>query len=313
MATYPVPAPSIANNVISASRFLNSPTLVARRVQQLVDLRYVGGQLLRGREDAEGGAISYEQAESMFADAALEVVAPGGEYSLTTAQLGPAGLAKVAKYGKDTLVTDELVKRSNRANLRGTAVDRNLAKLANSAAAFVDQAVISTIASAVTQTAAAAAKWTVAGTTSILLDIQLAVAAITGNNQGYNPDTLLVDDTVWAYLSANATIANMMARENPSNAVYTGRFANLAGLDVVHVPVGNLPGGVNTNAWVLDSTMLGFIATEDLQDGYTRAGDIVETKSMRADENDAWRVRARANFVPVVTEPGAGYKITAVN
>jgi len=33
---------------------------------------------------------------------------------------------------------------------------------------------------------------------------------------------------------------------------------------------------------------------------------------MRLDENDAWRLRARANFVPVVTDPGAGFKISTV-
>lgn len=313
MPSFPAPTPTISNNVISASRFLNSTTLVARRMQELIDLRYVGAQLLRGRESADNGAISYEQAEGLFADATLEVVGPGGDYSLTTAQAGPAGIAKVAKYGKDSLITDEAVKRSNRTTLHGSPVDRNLAKLSNSAAAFVDTAIISTIASAVTQTAAAAAKWTLTATDSILLDIQLAVATITGNNQGYRPDTLLVDDTVWAYLSANKGLAALMARENMANPVYTGRFTNLAGLDVVHVPAANLPGGSNVNAWVLDSTMLGFIATEDLQDGYTSAGDIVEVKSWRNDENDAWRVRARANFVPVVTEPGAAYKITTVN
>ena len=313
MPSYPPAAPTLSNNVLTASRLLNNPPLVARRIRELIDLRYVGAQLLRGRESAEGGAITFEQAEGIFADAALEVVGPGGDYTLTTAQAGPAGLAKVAKYGKDSLITDEAVKRSNRAALHGTPVDRTLLKLANSAAAFVDQAIISTIASAVSQSQAAAAKWTLAATESILLDIQLAVAKITGQNQGYVPDTLLVDDTVWAWLSANKALAALMARETTNNTVYTGRFSNLASLDIVHVPAANLPGGSNTTAWVLDSSMLGFIATEDLADGYQSAGEIVEVKTWRVDENDAWRVRARANFVPVVTEPAAACKITTVN
>jgi hypothetical protein len=44
----------------------------------------------------------------------------------------------------------------------------------------------------------------------------------------------------------------------------------------------------------------------------SRPGDLVQSKVMRVDENDAWRLRARANFAPVVTDPLAGYAITGV-
>jgi len=71
-------------------------------------------------------------------------------------------------------------------------------------------------------------------------------------------------------------------------------------------------GGVGTVAYVFDSNQLGFIATENLGGGYQSAGDLIESKVMRQEENDAWRIRARANFVPVVTDPSAGYKITGV-
>lgn len=313
MATYPPAAGSISGDIYSASRFLANPTHVARRIQELADLRLIGTQLMRGRVDADGGAVSYTQSEPLFADATLEVVAPGGEYTLTTAKNGPAGMAKLAKFGKDTIITDEAVKRANRTAMAQSPVDRDLAKLANSAAQFVDQAAISVINSSVTSnTTGATAQWNLAATETILQDIMLAQAAITGLNMGYQPDTLLVDDVIWAWLASNKQLATLFARETTSNPVYTGRFSSLAGLDVVHVPAGNLPGGVNTSAWVLDSQALGFIATEDLQDGYQQAGEIVETKVMRDDTTDSWRVRARANFVPVVTDPGAIYKISAV-
>lgn len=51
-----------------------------------------------------------------------------------------------------------------------------------------------------------------------------------------------------------------MARETLNNPVLTGRFSNLAGLDVVHIPAANMPGADGTIAWVLDTTSLGFIA-----------------------------------------------------
>jgi len=308
MSTFPPGSVSVSGSTVSASVFLSRPDFVARRLRTLADLRYVGSNLLRGRASAEGGAVGYETAgESIFADAAPEVVAPGSEYTLTTTGAGTPAVAKVKKWGKDSLVTDEDIKRRNM-----DSVNRGLNKLANSAGLVVDKAVTAAIASAVTATTGAGAVWTSNGTT-VLRDIMLAQAAIAGQNMGYQADTLLVSDTMWAELASNSALAALFARENLNNPVYTGRFSNLAGLDVVHVPAANLPGGVGTVAYVLDSQNLGFIATEDLGGGYQRAGDLVESKVIRQDENDAWRLRARVNFAAAVTDPLAGYKITAVS
>jgi len=308
MSTFPPGSVSVSGSTVSASVFLSRPDFVARRLRTLADLRYVGSNLLRGRASAEGGAVGYETAgESIFADAAPEVVAPGSEYTLTTTGAGTPAVAKVKKWGKDSLVTDEDIKRRNM-----DSVNRGLNKLANSAGLVVDKAVTAAIASAVTATTGAGAVWTSNGTT-VLRDIMLAQAAIAGQNMGYQADTLLVSDTMWAELASNSALAALFARENLNNPVYTGRFSNLAGLDVVHVPAANLPGGVGTVAYVLDSQNLGFIATEDLGGGYQRAGDLVESKVIRQDENDAWRLRARVNFAAAVTDPLAGYKITAIS
>ena len=65
-------------------------------------------------------------------------------------------------------------------------------------------------------------------------------------------------------------------------------------------------------AWVLDTENLGFIAKEDLGGGYQPAGDLVESKTIREDANDRWRLRARVNFAAAVTDPLAGYKISGV-
>lgn len=306
MATYPPNPAVIAGDDLSASRFLANPNFVARRIQELGDLRYIGSLLLSGRQATQGGAVGYEQQEGIFADAAPEIVAPGSEYTLTTIKDGPAGLARVAKWGKDTLVTDESIRRRNM-----DPVDKGLRKLTNSAALVIDQSVLSVVASAVTASQAAAAAWTTNPAT-VLQDTMLAISKITGLNQGYNPDVMVVDDTVWAYLASNSTIANAMARETSSSPVNTGRFQVLAGLQIIHVPAASLPGGVNTAAWVLDSQQLGFIATEDLGGGYQQAGELVESKVIREENTDSWRLRARANFAPVVTDPGAAIRITGV-
>lgn len=305
---YPEAPATITGDNISASRFLQSPRLVARRLQSLGDRRYIGSLLLPGRQPTSGGAIAYETVgEGIFADAAPEIVTPGAEYSMTTVATGPAGVSRVVKYGKDTLVTDESVKRASGSM---GPVDRAMLKLTNSAALVIDQSVLSVIASAITATFNAATKWNAAGAT-ILLDVLRAKSSIRALNLGYDANVLAVDEDVWPYLAADTTIAAAMAREDRSNPVYTGRFDVLAGLEVIPVPAANLPGGVGTSAWLIDRGNLGYIATEDLGGGYLPAGGngLVEAKSMRVDENDAWRLRVRANFVPVVTDPGAGFRI----
>jgi len=309
MSSYPPATVSVSGTNVTASYFLSKPGFVARRLRSLADLRYVGNGLLRGRADAVGGAVGYETAgESIFADAAPEVVAPGGEYTLTTTGAGTPAVAKVAKYGKDSIVTDEDITRRNM-----DPVNRGLAKLANSTGLVIDQACGAAIASAVTTNGAATSKWDGSGTApKILLDVMKGQAVIAGQNLGYQADVLLISDTVWAYLAADSGLAALMARENLNNPVYTGRFQNLAGLDVVHVPAANMPGGDGTLAWVLDTASLGFIAKESLGGGYLAAGDLVESKTIRLEENDAWRLRARTTFAAAVTDPLAGYKITTV-
>lgn len=307
MATYPPNGPTLVDPNLTASRFLQNPAFVARRIQTLGDLRYVGTLLLSGRQDTTGGAVGYETVEGLFADKAPEVVAPGSEYTMTTIADGPAGLARVVKSGQDTLVTDEAIKRRNM-----DPVEKGLRKLVNSQGKAIDGSVISLIASAVTASVAATAAWSATSGTAILRDILKAKASVTSQNLGYEPNVLLVDDMTGAYLASDPVVSAAMAREDRANAVYSGRFPMIAGLSVVTAPTANLPGGVGTKAWVLDTNQLGFIATEDLGGGYQQAGDLVQSKVMRVDENDAWRLRARANFAPVVTDPLAGIAITGV-
>jgi len=308
MTTFPPEPASLDDPILSASRFLKQPNFVARRIQEIAELRYVGDRLLTGRADAAGGAIGYEQYEDMFADAEPETVAPGAEYVMTTVQDGPAGLARVVKSGQDTIVTDEAISRRNM-----DPVEKAMRKLANSATQAIDGSIVSLVASSITKSRDASAKWADDSTSpKILRDILRAQASIRALNRGYEADVLLIDDEVWAYLASDEKVSAAMAREDKSNPIYSGRFEVLSGLEIIPTPAANLPGGVNTNAWIVDTTQLGFIATEDLGGGYQQAGELIQTKTMREDGNDGWRLRQRTNFVPVVTDPGAGFKITGV-
>lgn len=304
--TYPPAAPSLSGDVETISRFLKSPTLVQRRLRSLAEQRYIADAILTGRFTAEGGAILYETGEEITADEAPRAVAPGAEYPLVGLSTGTASLAKTVKWGQDALITDESIARRQM-----DPVNRALTKLVNENVSYVDSVALSAVSTAVTQATAAAADWSTATAAQILKDVLLAKANIMALNQGYDPDTVVVDDINHANALAAFTAAGYFARESASdNPALTGQFPVVGGLRWLPSP--NVV-AANT-AVVLDSTQLGGMADEDLGGpGYVSGGPAgVESKVIRDDDNDQWKLRVRRVTVPVVLEPAAGWKVTGI-
>jgi len=297
---YPAPAPTVNGDFITASRFLNSSPLVARQLRTLSQQRLVALTILTGRVSTTSGSVQMETNEGIYADRSVEVVSPGAEYPLTTISTGPIQQVSTQKWGEDTRYTDEAVSRGAM-----PVVQRGFVKLINSAAKNIDSIALSLVTSQVTQTQGVAGTGNWTGTSpTILRDIMNAKATISALNQGYDPNVLLVNDATWAAIASDSTLINAMRRENQSNVVYSGELNVLAGLQILPTP--NLPTG---GAWMLDSNMLGGLITEQLGGGYQTAGDLLEAKSMREEQNDQWRVRIRSVFAPYVIEPNAAIKI----
>ncbi|MDL9938689.1 hypothetical protein QSJ18_18235 [Gordonia sp. ABSL1-1] len=302
--TYPPAAPSVSGDQLTISTFLKSPTLVARRLRTLAEQRFIADVLLSARLTTDSGAVLYETGESIYSDRAPESVAAGAEYPITTVGTGTPQLAKTEKWGQDSLITDESISRQSM-----DPVNRALTKQVNQLVKTIDSIALSAIASAVTQSTGASAVWDT-GTPTILRDVLKAKAAIRALNEGFEPDVLVVDDLTWAIIASDPAIAGLRAREDKSNPVYSGDFLNVGGLTVLPTP--NL--GMSKTALIVDTKQLGGMADEKLGGpGYVSAGGVgVEAKTIRDDENDQWRVRARRVTVPIVLEPKAAYKITGV-
>lgn len=304
--TYPPAAPTISGDNVTISRFLSNPTLVARRLRTLLEQRYIADTLLSGRFNVEGGAVTYETGESIFSGENPRAVAPGSEYPLVSPATGSASIAKTVKWGQDALVTDESIKRRQM-----DPVNRALSKLANQNVKYVDSVALAAVASAVTASANAAADWSTATAAQILQDVALAKGNIIALNEGYDPDTVVVDDINWAYAMAAFASAGYLPRESDANnPVLTGNFPVILGMRWLASP--NIP--VANKALVADSTQLGGMADEDLGGpGYVKAGGVgVEVKTIRDEDNDQYRVRARRVTVPVVVEPAAARWIAAI-
>lgn len=304
--TYPPAAPSISGDTVSISRFLNNPALVARRLRTLLEQRYISDRLLSARIDATGsGAVQYETSgESIFTTDNPEGVPPGAEYPLTQVGTGPASIAKTVNWGEDAEVTDVAIAR-----LKFDPVNKAFTKLVNQNVKYVDSVALGAISSAVTNSAAAAASWSSATAAQLLRDVALAKANIIALNQGYDPDTVVIDDINYAYAFSTLFAAGYMPRE-AQNPLSSGVFPQILGM--TWMPTPNLP--TAGQVLVADSMQLGGMADEKLGGpGYTGAGQTgVEIKTIRDDPRDRWLLRCRRVTVPIVNEPAAARKITGV-
>jgi hypothetical protein len=151
------------------------------------------------------------------------------------------------------------------------------------------------------------AAWNAASPT-FLRDILRAKAQIMALNLGYNPNTLLVNDTQFAYLMTDATLTNTWRRETTANPVYTGAVESVAGLNIIVSPA--VTAG---NAFVLDTTQLGGMADEsDGAPGYAISDLSVQVKSIRNEKEDSWDLQGRRKTVPIIQEPAAAVKITGL-
>lgn len=309
LQTYPPAPASLSGDLLTINRFLQNPAVISRRLKALTDIGFIADELLPNKYRTAGGAVAYEVNDSpLFTNRSITAVAPGSEYPRALPLSGTAALANVSKWGQATELTDERIKRSVP---MGDAVDWALRIVVNTVVQKIDRLAIAAFASAVTQTVAAAAAWNNASA-NILLDLELAKAAVDGQEMGYRADTVLMSNTKYAYMVSDDKIATLRRREATDNPVYGGTIDSVAGLKVLTTPVANMPGGTD-RIFVFDSRAVGGMADENEQDpGYASGDNGVQVQTRRVPERDLWHMWARRITVPVVTDPLAGREITGV-
>ncbi|MEU7978240.1 hypothetical protein AB0B63_06880 [Micromonospora sp. NPDC049081] len=309
LQTYPPAPASLSGDLITINRMLANPTVIQRRLRALTDIQFVADRLLLAKYRTSGGAVSYEiNDQPLFTTRSVTAVSPGAEYPRALPQSGTAALANVSKWGQATELTDERIKRSVP---MGSAVDWALRIVVNTVVQKIDRLAIAAVASGITATPiTATAAWNNSGAT-ILRDIELAKAAIDGQEMGYRADTLLMTNTKYAYMVSDDKIATLRRRETTDNPVYGGEVETIAGLRVIVTPVANMPGGTD-DVYVLDSQALGGMADEtEMDPGYAMSENGVQVQTRRVAERDVWHMWARRITVPVITDPLAGRKIAS--
>lgn len=315
--TFPPAPATLSGDILQINRFLKDPLWVLRALRTISEQLFVSNRILTGQQFTESGSVAYEQNESIFADNVPKPILPGGEYPLTTTGTGPASMANTVKWGQDSIIEDEAISRQ-----KYDVVTRKFTKLANSHVLQIDSVALSAVASAITQNTAASASWAGTGTTPLILrDLMRAFASIIGLKQGYMPDTVLCGLTTFANVVSDDKLAQLLPREVPgvSNAPVSAGWDSpfikrIGGFTFVTSP--NLP--TAGNAYLLDSKVFGGFVDERVPaPGYVASSDPgadgTQVKTMRMDETDGWRIRARRITVPIILEPAAAWKITGVD
>jgi hypothetical protein len=313
MPQYPPGAPTLSGDVLSINRFLKDTPWVLRALRDIGNEQFVADKLLTGQFWTESGSLGYEQNESIYADRAPKPVPPGGEYPITPISTGPGSTANTVNWGNDALITDTAIRR-----FKYPVVARSFRKLMNTHISTIDSIGLSAVASAVTQNTAAIASWkTGGGTSKILRDLMRAATNIMKLKQGYMPNAVFIEPDVFANIVSDDDLMKLLPREYAGvdstpvrqglNSMY---MRQIGGFSFITSP--NAPS--TGNALMLDTNVFGGFTDERAADpGYVQGENGLQVKSIRDEETDGWRIRARRITVPVVLEPGAGWLITGVN
>lgn len=303
--TYPPAPPTFTGETTMIHRLLQDPAAIAKRIRELARQRFIADALLTGRFTVSGGAVSWNNDDdSLYTTRSPEAIKPGTEYPLAALGMGTVQVAAVQKWGQDVPVLDEAIKR-----MKMSPVEKGFTKVVNTMVQQVDSISMAAIVAAVTNSSPAAASWATATAKQIFKDVALAKAAVIDLNLGYDPNVVVCNTVSWVNAMATFADAGYLPRESGSAPVFTGEFPTIDGMTWMCTP----NGAVSNAAMVVDNTCLGGMADEDLGGpGYVGAENGIETKSIRDDEIDGYRLRGRRVTVPVVVEPQAARLITGV-
>lgn len=299
MQTYPY-TPSQLNDAsaLELLAFLKSPTLVARRLGEILSAQqFLGNYLLSGRYTVQGGAIAVPVNEKIRTDRESEIVAPGAEYKLTPLSAEQYEIYTAQKDGIATEVTDEEVGRSGR-----QPIDDAFLLLQTELVFSANETALGVVNSSVTQTLAAGAAWT--NGKQILKDALRVQAAARRLKLGYSLDTVVLNGEQYAEVMPE--LLDVMP-DTADNAE-TGAFPTIAGLTWISSDDDQF-----ADPLVIDRRRLGGIARESIPSPeYRPVGNDtgVEIAAIREPKADKTRLQARNPHVPVVTNPLAGFHIT---
>lgn len=299
MQTYPfTPSQISAATAADLIAFIKSPTLVARRLGEILSAQqFLGYFLLQGRYTLQGGAIAVPKNEVIRTVRRAETIAPGSEYVLTPLSAEQYELYTSQKQGIATEVTDEEIGRSLR-----QPVEDAITFLQTEMVFDGNDISMGVIQSSVTNTLPASAPWTTGK--AVLRDALRVKAKVRAQKLGYSIDTAVLNGELYAEVMPE--LLDVLPKDD--RLALGDAFPTIGGITWVSSDDEDF-----TDPLFLDRRRLGGIARESIPSPEYRpvGGDTgVEVASIREPKADKTRLQARNPHVPVVTNPLAGLVVT---
>jgi len=299
MNVYPyTPSQLSAASSADLIAFLKQPTLVARRLEEILSAQqFIGNFLLAGRYVIQGGAIGIPVNEVLRTDRGAEIVAPGGEYKLTTFSQEEYEFYAAQKEGLATEVTDEQIGR-----LQRQPIDDALLHLQTELVFSANEMALGVIRSSITNTRPAGGLWTTGK--QIFKDALGVQAAVRAQKLGYAIDTAVLPGTLYAEVIPEL----LDILPDSDDTARTGAFPTIAGITWISDDGDDL-----TDPLFLDRRRLGGIARENIPSPeYSPVGNDtgVEVMTERDGKREKTHIQARNAHVPLVTNPLAAFYLT---
>lgn len=260
MPTYP------GSPRLTVDALLKQPRILSRSLTSLTSKRFIADKVLaKGTpEMVAGGSAVYQKSETIYPDQGQTTPEQVG----VRAEFPRAGwteelfTAAVRKFGLEIPITFENVRRNQMDQMA-----RGQKKLANALTKFVDGLMMTMLLTDVdVLTDTASADWSTQGT-DIIGDLADWRKQIYDLDEGYEPDTLLLNPAQELDLLMDTDIRNALPRESASSAVQTGVAPLILGINQMLVSPTVTAGTV----FLLESKTIGTVADEhpDSREGYS--------------------------------------------
>jgi hypothetical protein len=291
---------------LEVNDLIGDPSVVPRRIIDVMKQRFLADQLLRGGPSAKSGVVKFYQSNPLFSSTLSEYVAEFGEIPVSTNDLGTLMVTPALKRALGVRISREMADENDMdaVNLQINQVQNRMVKDWNGA--FI-AAVLAAVA-VTGQTIAAANAWNTTNgnpRTDIFQARGLIVNALlpntTDNYLLFNPDTLVLsmldvqvmleNDNIWqAWLGGN--IANL-------NPQVTGKLPDqIFGLDAW--ATWDLPQGT---ALVIERNTVGFISDER---------PLQATPLFYHENTESWRSNVVRKSAVGIDQPYAAATITGI-
>ena len=144
--TFPLGPPEYSENELTVDTALQQPTRITRRIADITLQRFITTAIFASGGGVSGGAVVYDQAvlNELYLDRDVERVAPGDEFPLVTSSRQAPKVALVEKWGGKFYLTDEAVKRNDRAHF-----NNQVTKMANTIVRKINTLAVATLDEAI--------------------------------------------------------------------------------------------------------------------------------------------------------------------